>query len=259
MLNAGLDVGSLYTKAVVLDGQHVAGRSHILTGNSNSKAAESALREALSSLHASIGDLDQLVVTGAGRSGIEIAHEEATEVLCAARGAYFADPDARVVLDLGGESTRIVKLDDAGDVLDFAVNGRCAAGTGIFLDAMVKVMGISLEDAGPLSLKSTADINITSMCVVFAESEVVSQVHRQTPKEDIMAGIHRSIATRIFGLVNRLEPKGKKVAIGGLARNSGIIGALAQMLGETVVVPQDPQFVSALGAALIARRKAGEP
>jgi predicted CoA-substrate-specific enzyme activase len=257
MIFAGLDVGSLWTKAVVLRDGAVAGWCVAPTGDSSSGAAEGALKEALAPLGAAIGDLASVVATGAGRKEVKLAAEHATEVVCAAAGAAFLRPGARGVVDMGGESTRAVKLDGAGGIVDYALNDKCAAGTGVFLDAMAKVMGVKVEDMGPLSLESTADVNITSMCVAFAESEVISQVHRRTPKKDILRGIHRSIATRVFGLINRAGLDGGGLAVGGLALNAGILACLEELMKSRLEVPENPRIVSALGAALIAAGHGG--
>jgi len=253
MLHAGLDIGSLWTKAVVLADGELAGWHVMPTGESSRDAANASLEAALEPLKAGVGDVATVVATGAGKGNVDLASRQATEVLCAARGAFYLHPESRGVIDIGGESTRVVKLDDDGDVLEFSKNDKCASGTGIFLDAMAKLMGVAPEEMGPLSLTSTEDVHITSTCVVFAESEVVSQVHRQTPKHDILRGIHRSIAVRIHGLVNRVELDGSAaVAIGGLALNSGILSCLEELIGNPLTVPDQPQIVTALGAALIA-------
>jgi len=253
MIHAGIDVGSLWTKAVVLKDGAVAGWSVRPTGDSAREAADEALRDALAPLAATPGDLGGAVVaTGAGKRAAQAARETAAEIMCAARGAAFLRPGARGVLDMGGESTRVVRLDEKGEILDYALNDKCAAGTGVFLDAMGAVMGVPVDRMGPLSLESDADVNITSMCVAFAESEVVSQVHRQTPKKDILRGLHKSIATRIAGMASRVGLTEGCVAVGGLALNSGIVWWLEEMLRARLVVPENPQIVPALGAALIA-------
>ncbi|MFH2007062.1 MAG: acyl-CoA dehydratase activase [bacterium] len=253
MLHAGLDIGSLWTKAAVLADGELAGWHVMPTGESSRDAALAALEAALAPLKAGVSDVVSVVATGAGKGHAALASRPATEVLCAARGSAYLHPEARGVIDIGGESTRVVKLDEHGEVLEFAKNDKCASGTGIFLDAMAKLMGVGLDELGPLSLTSTQDVHITSTCVVFAESEVVSQVHRQTPKHDILRGIHRSIAVRVHGLVNRVELDGRAVlAIGGLARNSGILRCLEELMACTLTVPDQPQIVTALGAALIA-------
>lgn len=257
MITAGLDVGSLMTKAVVLQDGKMVGWSVASTGDSSSQAAESVLKEALKQAGLSPDHVD-VVATGAGKNEVSFAKEQATDVECLAKGVHFLYPDIKGVIDVGGESTRVLKLDERGMVVDFALNDRCAAGTGVFLDAMAKVMGVKVEEMGPLSLQSTADVNITSTCVVFAESEVVSQVHRQTPKKDILRGIHKSIATRVYGMASRIGLKGgQNMVLGGLAKNTGMVACLEEMMQENLNVPDNPQIVAALGAAIIATEKRG--
>lgn len=254
MITAGLDVGALFTKAVVVSGKAIAGWALAPTGESIGATAEAALSQALSAGSVSRGSLEAIVATGAGKKEVPVG-AQAAEVLCAARGIRFLHPEAGGLLDLGGESTRVARLDERGAVLEFALNDKCAAGTGIFLDAMAQVLGVPVEQMGPLSLESSAAVSITSTCVVFAESEVVSQVHRQTPKKDILRGIHKSVAARVFGLANRIGLGADAMAIGGLARNAGIIACLEELMGQKICVPENPQIVCALGAALIAAGK----
>lgn len=253
MITAGLDVGSLWTKAAVVRDGELIGWHIGETGGDTARAARDTLDAALT--HAGLGraDLRAIVATGAGKKEVGCAHGEAGEEVCAARGAAIFFSGIQGVIDMGGESTRVVKLDAEGHVLDLARNDKCASGTGIFLDAMAKVMGVTVEEMGPLSLESTADVSITSTCVAFAESEVVSQIHRQTPKEDILKGMHKSIASRIFGMVQRIDiGKGSNMAIGGLARNVGVVRCLEEMMADELQIPEQPQIVSATGAALIA-------
>jgi (R)-2-hydroxyacyl-CoA dehydratese activating ATPase len=252
VITVGLDIGSLMSKAVVLKDGAIAGRAVAWTGDSSGEAADAVLDIALQAAGLSRRDVESAVATGAGRTAVPSANREATDILCLARGAHHLRPDATGVIDMGGESTRVLKLDAQGMVVDFTLNDKCASGTGIFLDAISKVMGVGLDEMGPLSLRSTADVSITSTCVVFAESEVVSQVHRQTPKPDILRGIHRSISTRINGMVSRVGLSGTILAVGGLATNVGILACLQEAMKREVSVPSDPQIVNALGAALIA-------
>ncbi len=249
---AGLDVGSLWLKAVIMRDGAILGSEIVPTGLDAADTADRAIAGLLGRAGLDRGALCAVVATGAGRGEISFATDQASEVVSAARGAPFFLPGVRGVIDMGGESTRIVKLDDAGEVVEFTSNEKCASGTGIFLDAMAKVLGVPIEEMGPASLRSTADVNITSTCVAFAESEVVSQVHRQTPKEDILRGMHRSIAARVFGMVHRLDISGPAMAVGGLALNAGVVRCLEEMLGMPLVVPERPQIVSATGAAIIA-------
>jgi predicted CoA-substrate-specific enzyme activase len=273
MLSCGLDIGSLYTKAVVLRDGVTCGSAASLTGGDTRQAAERVLREALAAAGEEAGSGSRplgadpgpraaataiLAVTGAGKNELGLSAERVTEVLCAARGARLLSRAVRCVIDLGAENARVVRLDERGDVAEFSLNERCAAGSGVFLDAMAKVMGVPVERLGPLSLESTADVNITSMCVAFAESEVVSLVHRQTPRQDILRGLHRSIATRVFGMARRVETGGETMLIGWLARNVGIVRALEELMKKKLVVPEDPHMVSALGAAAIAAGMRGD-
>jgi len=252
---AGLDVGALWTKAVVLRDGDLVGHGVVRTSDDTPSAIESALTEALRPTGIPIGGLDAVVATGAGRSAASQLAESATDVVCVARGSLYFCPDVRGVIDMGGESTRVIKIDGNGNVVEFTRNDKCASGTGIFLDAMAKVMDVDVAEMGPLSLQSKADVNITSTCVAFAESEVVSQVHRQTPKEDILKGMHRSIATRVFGLARRLDLQGTLMAIGGLALNVGVVACLEEMMGVRLRVPERPQIIGAAGAALIAAER----
>lgn len=257
MLYAGIDVGTLWTKAVIIGDNTIVGWGMSPTGEDCEKVARDTLDRASKSSGAPIGDVNTVIATGAGKGEIGFACEHATDIMCLARGIHRLYPEARGVIDMGGESTMVVKLDDTGQIVDYAFNDKCAAGTGIFLDAIGKVMGVAVEDMGPLSLKSRAEISITSTCVVFAESEVVSQVHRKIPREDILMGLHRSIASRVFGLANRLDLNGSSAVTGGLARNPGIVSCLEGMMNRKLTVAENPQLVSALGAAIMASEKGG--
>jgi predicted CoA-substrate-specific enzyme activase len=254
-LCAGLDVGSLYLKAALLEDGDLVGTKTGLAGTDAGVTMARLLDELLDEAGHSRDELQAVVATGAGRGGLPFVTSEVNEVVAAARGAPYFRAEVRGVIDLGGESTRIVKLDEKGEVQEYTQNEKCASGTGIFLDAMAKVMDLSVEEMGPRSLESTTDIDITSTCVAFAESEVVSLVHSQTPMEDILRGMHRSIATRVFGMVHRVDLTGPTMAIGGLARNIGVVRSLEEMMGEELVLPSQPQVVSATGAGLIAADK----
>ena len=173
-------------------------------------------------------------------------------MLCHAKGAHWLFPSARTVIDIGAESSKVMRLNEDGGVEDFAGNDKCAAGTGIFLDTMAKAMEVPVEEAGELSLNYTEKARISSMCAVFAESEVVSHIHRGTSRNDILAGIHESIADRVFGMSNRVGIKDDVVLTGGVALNIGMVKALEEKLERKIYVPEDPRITGALGAALIA-------
>ena len=255
MITVGIDAGSLYAKAVVVKDGAVVGSHQIRSGRDEQSSVDDLLREVLRPLGAAASDVALVAATGVGRT--EVGTEElVTEVMAAARGARHLYPSARGVIDMGGESTRAARLGDNGDVLEFAINDKCASGTGVFLDAMARLMGVALEEMGPLSLTSTSDLIYSSTCVVFAESEVVSAIHRQTPRQDILRGIHRAISQRVFGLVGRLGLAGACVAAGGLARNVGIVTCLEELMKQRLTIPAEPQLLTALGAALIAADRA---
>ena len=207
MITIGIDVGSLNTKAVVLKDDKILSWSVIPTGESTSGAAKNSMDEALKKAGVS-EEVGHIVSTGPGAKEAAVADSQATEVICLGKGAWYLNPKVKGAIDIGAESCRVVKYEDSGAVHDFALNDKCASGTGIFLNAMAKALEVNLEDMGKLSLKSTEEINITSTCVVFAESEVVSQIHRRVNKNDILRGIHNSIASRVRGLANRLQLEG---------------------------------------------------
>ncbi|MBI2957740.1 MAG: hypothetical protein HYY32_02745 [Chloroflexi bacterium] len=250
MVTIGVDAGSLTTKVVVLEGTAVLSRSslHSSTRDAGGKGIEEALRSA------GIGRerVKEIVATGIGRNEVAQATSAATEIVCDARGGRFLAPSAATIMDIGAESSRVIKCDQAGRVADFVLNDKCAAGTGVFLEAMGKALRVPVSEMGSLSLKSTQEVNITAMCVVFAESEVVSQIHRRVAKEDILNGIHKSIATRLYGMVNRVGIVKNVVAVGGLARNAGVVRWLEELIGAEVFVPEFPEYAGAVGAALIA-------
>lgn len=256
MIVAGVDIGTLSTKAVVLEGDRVAGWAVASTGEDTRQAAGDVLGQALTRAGRSRDELHAVVATGVGKKCVDVAREEATEVVCAARGARFVNPDAAGVIEIGGESSRVLRLDKAGRVVDFALNGKCAAGTGVFLEAVARLLEVEVEEMGALSLQATADVSIDATCVVFAESEVISQVHRRTPKADILRGIHKAIATRVHSMATKVGADRNIVAAGGVSLNAGVIACLEEMMHEKLLVPESPQIVAALGAALIAKETA---
>lgn len=256
MITAGVDVGSLATKVVVLNEQKVLSSVVIGTGVNAREASQQAMDEALKQAGISFGDVGSVVSTGAGKKKVPYESEQATEVMCDTRGALHLYPEASGAIDIGGENCRAVKFDAEGNVIDFALNDKCASGTGIFLDAMAKALRVKPEEMGELSRQATQDIEVTSMCSVFAESEVVSMIHRKVPKNDILKGIHKSIASRIVGLANRILLEGQLVILGGIAKNRGLLEILGELLGSSeLFVPEEPEVVGALGAALLARER----
>jgi benzoyl-CoA reductase subunit D len=185
-----------------------------------------------------------------------LAHDEVTEVGADAKGATFLFPTARTVIDVGAEEGRGIRCDENGKVVDFVVNEKCAAGAGAFTEAMARALELKLEEMGALSLQATKAVPMNAQCTVFAESEVVSLVHAKTPKTDIVRAVHDAIASRIISMVRRVGVEKEVVLIGGMARNIGFVDSLKRGLEMDLVVPDEPEFVGALGAALIAAERA---
>lgn len=254
---AGVDIGSLTAKAVVLDGEGaIIGRSLILTGYNSRQSGRKALDLALEDAGLDEAGLDLMVATGYGRLAADFAGEKVTEITCHARGAHSVCPEARTVIDLGGQDSKAIAIDQRGKVLDFVMNDKCSAGTGRFLEVMAHALEIDLGDLGPLSLESSAPASISSVCTVFAESEVVSRVAEGVSKTDIVAGIHQAIASRIYAMALRIPVSERIIMTGGVARNIGVVRALEKRFKTEIIVPEMPQHMGALGAAIIAADRA---
>src|SRR3972149_2929084 len=207
MLAAGIDVGAVSAKAVILSDGQIAGQSIVVTGEEASEAARLALEEALHLAGASRDDLGQIFATGIGKASVDLATRSKSEVICLGKGAAWLYPETRTVIDIGAESSKVLRLNDKGGVEDFASNDKCASGTGVFLQAAAKILEVSLADLGELSLAARTKAPVSGMCAVFAESEIVSHVHSEVPKGDIIAGVHKAIADRVWSVVNRVGPR----------------------------------------------------
>jgi (R)-2-hydroxyacyl-CoA dehydratese activating ATPase len=256
---AGIDVGSLSTDVVILDAENrVAGSSITRTGASSIRSAEKAMEEALGAAGLQHKDLSFIVSTGYGRKNTPFTDLAVTEITCHARGAWFLFPGTGTVVDVGGQDSKVIHVGAGGKVLDFTMNDKCAAGTGRFLEVMAEKLQVGLERMGALSVRSRGEVAISSVCTVFAESEVVSLVARDHPPEEIVRGIHRAIVGRIWTMVRSLGVRGELTMSGGVAKNPGVVSMLEEKLGRAVLVPPEPQAVGALGAALIARERANE-
>jgi predicted CoA-substrate-specific enzyme activase len=256
MAVAGIDIGSQSTKVVILESDRIHAAVTLKTGESGAVESRLAMEEALRQAGLKLEDMKSVVSTGAGRVSVPFARKHRSIVSCLARGAYFLYPQARTVLDAGADSFTAIRLSADGTVEDSAINDKCAANVGVFLDTMSRMLRIPLAELGAKSLKATNAETISSTCAVFAESEVVSLVHRDPPVPiaNILAGIHESMVNRLFGLAHRVGMRSDVVMSGGVSKNIGIIRAMEAKLGKQVLVPEDPQIVGALGAALFAER-----
>lgn len=253
MYAVGIDVGSTSGEAVILDGDKVAAFSIVDTGYNSRRAADLALEQALREANVERAQLGPLVATGYGRIAVDYAGKQVTEISCYARGISFLYPKVRTVIDIGGQDSKVISVSARGKPTDFQMNDKCAAGTGRFLEVMARALQLELTQLGAISAHSKRRLTISSMCTVFAESEVITLVAEGAAREDIVAGLHRAIAKRVGAMVKRVGVIPPLAFAGGVAKNEGVTRALEEELGETLLIPQEPQIIGALGAALIAR------
>ena len=252
----GIDVGSTASKCVILkDGKELVAKSLVSVGTGTSGPAR-AIAEVLESAGMAREQMDYVLATGYGRNSLDgLADQQMSELSCHAKGAAFLFPEVRTVIDIGGQDVKVIAIED-GQMRNFVMNDKCAAGTGRFLDVMARVLEVRVEDLGDRGEKSTKEIGISSTCTVFAESEVISQLAVGTDKCDIINGIHRSVAGRVSGLCNRVGVKDMVVMTGGVAQNRGIVKALTEQIGHEIHLSPLTQYNGALGAALFAYNKA---
>ena len=252
---AGIDIGSLTTEAVILNQkEEMVSSAFNLTGTDCNEAAEKTFGKALSRAGISKNRLSFIVATGYGRINIPFVDKKITEISCHGIGSHHLFPDAGTVIDIGGQDSKVIKIDNQGNVLDFTMNDKCAAGTGRFLEVMAGAFGLSLEDFASLSLKSKREISISSVCTVFAESEVISLIAQNQAKEDIIRGLHRAVVNRVWNMVQIVGVHGEVTMTGGVAKNRGVVALLEEKLGKKIHIHSEPQIVGALGAALLASR-----
>lgn len=256
MIVAGVDIGSLTAKAVILQDTNILGYSIIPAGPDVVKVAEHTLTMALDKAGLGRDHLAAIVSTGYGRAKVPLASKAVTEITCDAKGAHYLFPETRMVIDIGGQDSKVISLDREGRVIDFIMNDKCAAGTGRFLEVMAQALEIDLNQLGPVSLKHKKSVVISSMCTVFAESEVISLIAEGYLKEDILNGLHQAIASRVSAMAQSLRVENMVTLSGGVAKNTGVVKALEQNLKVKVKVPPEPQIIAALGAAICAREMA---
>ncbi len=251
-LTAGVDIGSLTAKAVILSAEdsRVLGSIVAPTGWQSAQAGADVLARALQQASIERTDIDRVVATGYGRVSLEDADERLTEISCLARGIHHLLPEVRTAIDIGGQDSKVITLDETGNAGDFALNDRCAAGTGRFLEVLARVLGVEVSDLGKLSLKADRPAQFSSVCTVFAESELVGMLSAGESRENIAAGLSRIIAHQVGTLLGQVRYQPPVALVGGVAQNEGVGTALEELLGVTVDVPEQPQTVCALGAAL---------
>ena len=255
MKATGIDIGSLTTKAVIMEDNRVLGIAVVDSGDEAEASARLAFETACKQAGLNIENDTYIVTTGVGGKSVSFGNQQKAITTCLARGTTYNLPEARMVVDIGAESSMVLKINERGRVADWVNHDKCAAGTGIFLEQMAKLMQLPIAEMAELSLKAASGADITSTCAVFAESEVISHVHRDppTPREEIALGIYLSVVSRIISMCKRIGVVREVAVTGGVALNRGIISALEKELGFKVLVPENPQLTAATGAAILAR------
>jgi benzoyl-CoA reductase subunit D len=252
MITAGIDIGAKTVKVVLADNGKLLAKSLVPAGIDTAAATHQALDEALDSAGLKREQVERLTATGTGRKDCPVTDRQITEVGAAAKGMNHLLKSCRTVIDVGAEEGRTLRCDEHGKVLDFAFNEKCAAGAGTFAEGMARALQVPLEELGPLSMKSQQAVQMNAQCAVFAESEVVTLIHNKTPREDIARAVLDAIASRIISMVRKVGFEKDVALIGGVARNPGFVKAMKRGLEMDVYVPEDPEYVGALGAALAA-------
>jgi predicted CoA-substrate-specific enzyme activase len=254
MRTAGIDIGSITAKAAVIDRGQVIGTKVIFTGYNAEAAGMKVYEELLCELGLEKASIAKVVSTGYGRNAVSFADKSFTEIMAHAAGAHFLDSKVRTIVDIGGQDSKAIALDDQGKVKNFVMNDKCAAGTGRFLEVMARALEVNLDEFGVISQKSSKPAKISSLCTVFAESEVISLIARGENRSDIIAGIHESIAVRVSAMLARVGVCQPLVMTGGVARNEGVVTALSKKLGVEILVSPYAQQNGAVGAAVLAAR-----
>jgi len=253
MITVGIDVGSITAKAAVVRDGRVVYDKLILTGYNARQAGENVFETILKELGIDASSVDKIISTGYGRNSVKMADKAVTEITCHAAGAHYLNPAVRAVIDIGGQDSKAIALDQAGKVKNFAMNDKCAAGTGRFLEVMAKALEVDLDDFGQFSLGADQPAKISSLCTVFAESEVISLIATGEKRENIIAGIHESIAARVVAMANRTGLQAPIMMTGGVAKNIGVVKAIERKIGKKIEVSPQSQLTGAIGAALLAQ------
>jgi predicted CoA-substrate-specific enzyme activase len=270
MLTMGIDIGSRSSKCVILDDGELLTYGSIETGPNIVKTAQAAVDAAVNRRagkwgeyrmplpdvkvdHLTIEDMDCIVSTGYGRAIVPFAHKALTEISCHCRGAQWFVPGVATILDVGGQDAKGIRVGERGDVADFVMNDKCAAGTGRFMEIVAEALQVPLSEIGPLSLQRTKDLPFSSTCAAFGRGAAVAMRKQGERKEDILGGLHEAIAKRVTALVRKVGIADKFVITGGIGRNVGLVSQIEQMLdGLKVTLPQEPMIAGAVGAALFA-------
>lgn len=251
MLTVGIDIGSITTKIAMMDDGKLLHTDVALSGYDMDKAWRDIYAKMLQRTGKKASDVGYIVSTGYGRNIVDAAQKKITEITCHAAGAKYFYPKVKAVIDIGGQDSKYIKMDDGGNVADFVMNDKCAAGTGRFLEVMARALHVEIKDFAAMSKKATKAAVISNMCTVFAESEVISLIAKGESRENIIAGIHESIASRMMSMMNRSGVVRPIVMTGGVSKNMGMRDALERKVGSKIDVPEQAQICGAIGAAIL--------
>jgi (R)-2-hydroxyacyl-CoA dehydratese activating ATPase len=249
----GIDIGSAYSKGVLTKGSELSAYHVIPSGANYGAAADTIIRELLKQANLSQDDIAQIVATGTGAANVAFASRQASEIICTARGINNVFPQVRTAVEVSGQSSKVIKINEQGMVTNFTVSEKCAAGSGRFVEVIANVLRVDLKDFGPVSLKSNKPVSFSTGCAVFGESEAITRVAEGIPKEDIAAGVNQALAGKISSLARKIKLEEPCAICGGGALNTGLVKAVEQELHINLLIPPQPQIVTALGAATIAR------
>jgi predicted CoA-substrate-specific enzyme activase len=252
---AGIDIGSVMAKAVILNGGDILSHSVKPIGGSFPQAANIVLDEALEKAGLRYDQLEIIGVTGLGASFVRGHHLDSTDVTCQSRGMHHLFPSVRIVIEVGDQSSRVIKVTDRGKVADCVVNDRCAAGSGRILQIIAKVLRTNINDLGGLSAKSSQPVRFSTACSVFLETEIISRIAEGTPKGDIIAGLHQAMASKILAMARKVKMEEAYGLTGGGAKDVGLVKILQETMGVELLIPDEPFITAAIGAALIATEK----
>lgn len=252
MITAGIDCGSQNTKCVVMKDGQILAKAITATAFDADLAAKSVYEKALSEAGLTRESVDQLCITGVGREIVTWGDTEVNEVGAAARGTKMVAPNTETAIDMGADSCRAIRLNPDGTVMKYEVNDKCASGAGTFIEAMARALQITTEEMGDFSLRHTKELATNAQCVVFAESEVISLIHAKESREDIAYGVHMGIANRVASMIRRVGLTDTYTMVGGPGYNKGLVACMSQVFDRDISVPEDPRFVSAIGAAIYA-------
>lgn len=256
MITAGIDCGAKNTKAVILKDGKIIGKGLALTGFEQAEAVKASLEMALKNAGIELKDIEHIGGSGAGAKSIKGADVNVNDIKAMAAAANYFCPNSRTVVDVGAEAGRAAKFDEKGNVIDFAINEKCAAGAGSFIEAMSRALETPLTEMGKLALSSDNPIPMNAQCTIFAESEVVGLIHAKTQKKDISKAIHDAMASRIVSMIRRIGVNPDIIMIGGVAYNPGFTAALLRELGvDKIYIPEEPEYGTAVGAALVAAKE----